>query len=185
MLMLLAYVVLSYIVINEFIKWRKYTETSNKVGAFLLGINVSVLVYLALCMVIMHNSSYKQEYVEYDKVEIVALENASITQGSFFLGTGYIDKVPHYVYYFKLPNGGKKLETLSAESAVVHEENRIDAYKAKPKEQRVYTSLKPWAWLLIPEFMLIESCGSSTNYALHVPKGTIKTGFNLDLKALR
>jgi hypothetical protein len=185
MLMLLAYVVLSYIVINEIIKWKKLTKTSDKVGAALIGTLASVMIYVFMCIAIMGSSSYKQEYVEYDKEEIVALENAMTIHGSFFLGTGYIGKVPHYVFYNKLPKGGKQLGTLKAESAVVYEEDRTDGYKAKQKERKVFSALKPWAWLLIPEFMLTEDRCSSIEYALHVPKGTIKTGFNLDLKDLK
>ena len=185
MLTLFSLVVMSFILIVHY--FRKSEGWSAKLGVVVGGLTITIMVFALLCTVIMAMSSHKQEYAEHEKVEIVALQNRSPNEGSFFLASGRIESVPYYFFYYKLPNGGKKLGKVLAENAEVYEEDRSDGYMAKIQRRTSYSSLREWTWLLVSEFMLRldESYHSTSNYAIHVPKGTIKTGFNLDLKDLK
>jgi len=113
--------------------------------------------------------------IEFDRVELAALGSTSEMHGSFFLATGNIDSQQFYKFYYKTPDGGKQFGKLPAESAVIYEEDRKDAYMAKAGREKRYPT---WVRLWIRIF----PGGTSWKYAIHVPNGTIKVEYNLDLK---
>ena len=118
-----------------------------------------------------------QEY-EYDKINIVAIDSSKELSGTFILGLGNVNLEQQYVFYYLTADGGKKYGEVSKYSAIIYEEERRDGYMAKIGERTVYSD-KVLFWL-IPKFLLDGK--DSTTYAIHVPKGTVKLEFNIDLK---
>ena len=115
---------------------------------------------------------------EIEKKELVALENSREVQGSFFLGCGNINNEQYYVFFYNTPNGGKKFDKINAKNTIIYEENRKDAYLAKEvMEKRYSDKIRQW---LIPKF--IGNICFFNNYIIRVPKGTIRTGYNLSLE---
>lgn len=143
-----------------------------------VGIFINIVIICAL-------SSYlrSESYLEHDKVQLVSLNNALFTEGDFFLGTGIIRGVPHYIFYYLLKDGGKQFNSLPATVVAVYEENRTDGYLVKVDKVGKIPSVNNW---LIPGFLMMETrCPRYPNiYAMHVPKGTVKEGFNLDLSKM-
>lgn len=138
-------------------------------AGFLVG-TIAVAIFLAT----VPNTVHKYEF---EKVELVTLVDSSELQGSFFLASGSLGAEQHYKFYYKTSDGGKKFGKVNAESVTVYEEDRKNAYMAKSGEENRY-SQRVYLWL-IPKFL---SGGNSWKYTIHIPKGTIKEEYNLDLK---
>jgi len=118
-------------------------------------------------------------HYEFEKVELTTLGGTSELQGSFFLGSGSVGTEQFYRFYYKTADGGKKFGKISAEAGnvTVYEEDRKDAYITKVGEESMY-STKEHLWL-IPKILNDKK---NWKYAIHVPKGTIKKEYNIDLK---
>jgi len=67
-----------------------------------------------------------------EKLEIVSLERNMMIDGHIgggaFLFSGYIESVPSYFYYIKLPNGGYKLKTAPAEECTIYMDEEKSPY---------------------------------------------------------
>lgn len=60
--------------------------------------------------------------------DIHSLKDNSMIHGRFFLGSGSIDSVPVYVYYYKLPSGGYKLGTVPVDKTVIFMDENDSPY---------------------------------------------------------
>ena len=118
--------------------------------------------------------------VEYHKAKIVALSDSKSVEGSFFLGSGYVQEEVRYFFYFETPDGGKKLTSLPADAVTIYEEDRKDAFfaevaKAQPEHRSRLVEF------FAPEVAEDMFENKQISYAIHIPKGSIKENINLDL----
>lgn len=62
------------------------------------------------------------------QTDIHSLKDNSMIHGRFFLGSGSIDSVPVYVYYYQLPSGGYKLSTVPVDKTVIFMDENSNPY---------------------------------------------------------
>ncbi len=111
---------------------------------------------------------------EYNKTKVVSLTSSSELNGSVFLLVGSINNIDYYKFYTVMEDGGKVFNKILAKNAIIYEDNCDDAYISNVKEMHTYPD---WIHtLFIPKFLLSDE---KKGYAIHVPKGTIKTGFDI------
>lgn len=106
---------------------------------------------------------------------IYAIADGNSVSGSFFLGSGYVDCVQYYYYYEQLDNNGFKQRKVRVEIATVFEHTDTTGYIS------AYKMVLPkghWAigWSVLTEWDL------KYVYEIHIPKGSIRNSFNLDLE---
>ncbi|MFH0969270.1 MAG: hypothetical protein V1804_02070 [Patescibacteria group bacterium] len=162
---------------------KKGDDKTERILSGIMGLIIGGMVALFVMFAVVSMSPSEQKYEELDRVELVALNNSRSTEGAFFLGSGRIESIPYYFFYYQLPDGGKKLGKLIAENATVYEEKRTNAYMARVSGKTIRKKTRILSWLLIPESLLHGTRSSS--YALHVPEGTIVKGITLDLKEIK
>lgn len=159
-----------------FLKARSTNEPPVFQGlAVILGVCISWFLALAISGIAFVKMPHVTQYHEFDKLQIVALGNSNEMRGDFFLGCGIINSRPTYSFYYLLSDGGKQLDTLDASLAVVYEEDRSDAYLVKTGTKEVH-SARARLWF-IPSILYGDM--KQGKYAIHVPRGTIKTGYKL------
>ena len=115
----------------------------------------------------------KYESIKY-KQEIYALQDNNETQGQFFLGSGYINNKLQYSIVIEDEHGGKTIQQLSTDTTSLFEDGEtcIIAYQNK------YTN--PLVIKLLGTDLATK--GNVTRYEIHIPKGSIATQYNIDLK---
>lgn len=144
------------------------------VGGALGGALLGSLLSLFLSFVVPHTT----RYAEIDWMELVALDSTSEMQGTSFLASGSIGSQQYYKLYTRTLNGENYSVRIKAKSAVVYEENRKDAYIAGLGIMESYPAwIRP---LFYPFTESMENRKKYIMYAIHIPKGTIKRGYNLD-----
>jgi len=118
-----------------------------------------------------HLGQYKEIDIYYQN--IISMRNNSKTEGSFFLGSGSINQVEYYFYFYKTKDGGIKRDKVSTRYATIHETND----KSPRVEWTMVTKAWPW-WLKIYKSMSdIERLG---DFRVYVPEGTIIERFELN-----
>jgi hypothetical protein len=101
--------------------------------------------------------------------ELVALQDGNTTSGSFFLGTGTISGVMTYHMAYKWGNGFRTFSLPANNVVVYYDDNpRIVQWVRKP-------SPGVWWEYLSPVYI-------QTAHTIHVPSGSIKNEFNVDLR---
>lgn len=170
-----------------FINTRKNPESKNWEywGNCILGVMVGALVGMILACIFSTFLGDKQvQQNEYNKTEIVALTDNSQLSGSFFLASGSVGQEECYKFYSKTVGGGKKFDSLPAKDVIIYEENRNDAYISQIQTTENYPKIKQGIYLFIPKFLIYSGSHLTGQYAIHVPKGTIKVeeNFRLDMK---
>ncbi len=163
-------------------------EKDRRVDYGLVGGTVGIFaaMFMAMIMTIIikwgTGTLWYQQYEKNEKTEIIALRNFAGIKGDFFVGSGQIRSAPYYFFYYKTTDGGKKLRTIEAETTTIYEEKRSDGYIMKVVKKETY---KPDRWvLLIPKFLLPPEQSHLSGYVIHIPEGSVKQGFDLDLKNL-
>ena len=179
MILLLVLTIFGFI-IGIWLSWKDKLSADQSIMISIFATLVGFAVTIAVGGMIASGAAYKTQYGEYDQVKIVALKNSLSTEGSIFLLVGDINSRPCYLFYYEMPDGGKKLGKLSAETITVYEESRQDAYLAKSGVVKK-TFEKEWLRFFVPTFMLKKD---GFSYSIHVPEGTIKRNINLDLNNL-
>jgi hypothetical protein len=149
----------------------------DKISGTLVGVIIGIVVGIGVGFILDVTLPYETHEFESERVELVALGDTNLLHGTFFLGSGQINSDMYYLFFFKAPDGGKKFDKVNAKNTTVYEEDRSDAYLVRigQQEQRPNST---YLWLL-PKFLVHDVY--NYYYAIHVPKGTIKTGYNLDL----
>ena len=100
---------------------------------------------------------------------IECLQDNPSTQGSFFLGTGQVDGIFKYAFYYKYEDGFQ-MKLVNYNDAIVKysdENPRVERYFNKPKENELIN------------LFAIDSPDYS-KYYIYVPKGSIKQIYTLD-----
>lgn len=151
------------------------------VEATIVGGLIGFWVALALATTMLFLVPCHQQFEEHEKVEIVALKNRVAVGGSFFLGSGQINSLPYYFFYYKTDDGGVKMGKLLAEDVTIYEEKRSGGYLAKVDKKQTY-EIKGWMKWLVPSILRTESLFQ--RYAIHIPEGSVKSGFVLDINNL-
>lgn len=173
---------IAFVLIGAAIAFRKAykDDKDDKISQALLAIAGSFLGVLASIALVLFFSAVMPrtaQHYEFEKTKLVAFGDASELHGYLFLASGNIGSEQFYRFYYELPDGGKKFGKVNAEIITVYEEDRKDAYMAKVGEQDKYPN---WVYLwFLSKFIVKEN---RWKYAIHVPKGTIKAEYNLDLK---
>jgi len=114
-------------------------------------------------------------YKESWRVDLQQISMGSKTQGSFFLGSGYVDGVLTYNYYVKNNDGSFYADSVPAYMVSVVESDET------PHMQR-YT--KNWSDKIFPTNFLGTGWDLTDYdhwYVIYVPKGSIKQNINMDL----
>ncbi|MFQ3543493.1 hypothetical protein Q7A53_05355 [Halobacillus rhizosphaerae] len=102
-------------------------------------------------------------------INIVALQDGQGVHGEFFLGSGYIDGELQYNYAIK-KDGGYKIDSINASSYVV----RYIDDNSKPRIEEIEEGFEN----NFLKFMFF----TGTKKYIYVPQGTVKEGYNIDLK---
>ena len=124
----------------------------------LIGGLIGVILMLALPMKTEINTyTYKIETFQ---------DNNSVS-GSFFLGSGSIDGKMKYVFYYEV-NGGFKMAQIDYDDAIIKYSDNVKAIRYKEEPTDAFIN-----WFAVDIYM-------SDTYEIFVPKGTIKSNYNLD-----
>lgn len=173
------------VVYCAWVGWRRKRDYDKVDKAFGVVSGVFWGLVISFVIILIMNFSLDSRFsrceVEYDKVKLTNLVGSCQTEGMFFLGTGNVEGVEYYKYFYLKPDGGKQFAKLPADRVVLYEEERLDGYLTKVGEQRKAPRIST---LIIPDFFFFEPRTFQT-YAIHVPKGTIKGGFEVDLSKMR
>lgn len=105
----------------------------------------------------------------YESSQILALQDSTVAGGSFFLGIGTIDGKPTYTFY-EASGGSRELVAVEAAGVKVFED------ASEP-----YLVRFAGCELSAPWFASCLSDRGEVN-EIHVPPGTIRTGYELDAK---
>lgn len=105
----------------------------------------------------------------YESSQILALQDSTVAGGSFFLGIGTIDGKPTYTFY-EASGGSRELVAVEAAGVKVFED------ASEP-----YLVRFAGCELSAPWFASCLSDRGEIN-EIHVPPGTIRTGYELDAK---
>ena len=108
-------------------------------------------------------------YDAHGSCNIVALQDNSSVSGSFFLGSGQIDGKMKYVFYIE-ENGLYKMHQIDYNLVQIRYTDSI------PK---IHITEITKTDAFINHFAIDRNIGDQT-YIIEVPKGTIKTNYNLD-----
>lgn len=141
-------------------------------GGFVAGHFSGLIVGAIFVMIIgFFIKTAHPEWVEYSTAETIMLENIQdnySASGSFFLGSGTFNNQSYYTYYKQVGVDKFKLEKLKSDICYI---NYIDSDEV-PRIERIERSLMTnWGlW-----------SGDKT-YEIYVPRGSIKSVFNLDAK---
>lgn len=99
---------------------------------------------------------------------IRALANNSGIEGSFFLGSGYIEGKQVFNYITEDGNGAIRLQSMDAAQATIFEDTN-NAHLRVIKTVRSIPSVVPW------------DIGSTMHYDFHIPKGSIIQNYKVDV----
>lgn len=106
--------------------------------------------------------------------ELQAISLSRDTEGSFFLGTGYIDGVLEYYYYAKNDDGSYRLETVMAENATIIESN-----SETPSVTEIDLVFTDWIYPSTGPLSGMRTWDH--RYVITVPEGSVKPNINMDL----
>lgn len=103
--------------------------------------------------------------------KIYCLNDSTNINGKMYLFSGSIDENDVYKMYVD-NNGGKSLLKVDANNSIIYEDNKTEIQTYECKFQNKYVV-----------FILGEVTMFSPNkYEIHIPKGSITTEYNVDLK---
>lgn len=164
--MLLTIIAIIVAAIIVWFWWEESFGFFDWIVASLLCLFVLFFVWLGVLWVV---GSSLPHTIQHENVEVVALQDGATTQGSFFIGTGFVDGKQVYSFYER-SGEGVKLEQVDAKDVVVYQS------ASKPHIVRESGCEGGWQW--------IAPCVYDRNKVteIHVPAGTIKENFVLDAK---
>lgn len=139
-------------------------------GGTLIAVFVGAAVWLAGVMGTAAMANLFMDHTDfYETSQILALQDSTVAGGSFFLGIGTIDGEPTYTFY-EASGGSRELVAVEAAGVKVFED------ASEP-----YLVRFAGCELSAPWFASCLSDRGEVN-EIHVPPGTIRTGFELDAK---
>ncbi|MEO2600972.1 hypothetical protein [Clostridium butyricum] len=173
-LFIMSIPVIGYLWYRSYIKYSNCT-TGDIVCFILLCIISGIIcgIIYGISILTIDFKTDKYESIKY-KQEIYALQDSSGMQGRFFLGSGYINNKLQYSIVIEDEYGGKKIQQLDNDRTSLFEdgETYIIAYQNKYTNPLVIK-------LLGTDLALNENV---TRYEIHIPKGSVTTQYNIDLK---
>lgn len=136
----------------------------------LMGTTVLMGVLVGILLIVLPVDYLLPKTEKYaESIEITALKDSSNVEGSFYLGSGYIDEEQYY-YYMTDTNKGKKMEKVLAEDSYIKEvdgEVKLDIYELE--------------YNFIGKVLMFFN-SSGYEYIFNVPKDTVTTEFNVDME---
>lgn len=150
-------------------------DNHDRVSVFLGGV-AGYLVGMILCLIFLMFLPNSEKKVEIKRTKLVALKGIDETSGSCFMLIGSNNTNRYYQYYYENAAGGRLFGKMLADGIPVYEEDRTDAFLIKTGNIQDFSD-KINLWL-IPEFL---ECIDEKKSEIHVPKGTIKIEYKLDL----
>jgi hypothetical protein len=122
-----------------------------------------------------------RSFIPMDKIEcstreyeIASLQDNSTIHGSFILGSGTIESVPTYFFYYKVYGGGYKLGKVQYYDMTIIEDDSFTPGVYKAWFQHTPCNKKLNRWVIRKQ--------SKYYYYIYVPSGTIIKNFHLDTK---
>ena len=146
---------------------RQWGFNSYDVGILFLLVIPTLLTAFLLSMLI--GAACDKEYKEYEKIELVCLNDNINPAGSFFVGCGQIGSELKYFYYHKTIDGGKKNDNISADSTTIFEDENTKPFLIK-KQPQFKSHIANWFAINMSEDKNI----------LHIPKNSINTNYTLN-----
>lgn len=143
-----------------------YNSMTDTIGLSVFWAFLGLLPALALAALV--GSILPHEEQNSGHLEIVALADATHTEGQFYLFGGTIESEPVYRYYYRSDGGYKMGWKLVGDSLIVESETETPRYD-KIEEVRG----TDW-WGI--------SNTAETRYIFYVPPGTVTNTFDLDLE---
>lgn len=114
----------------------------------------------------------EKQLVESGRTELVALKDSQGIEGNFFLGSGQVNSEMFYFFYYSCGNSCSVFGKIPAFNARVYEDSESPHIKYFKKV------FKNQAW----NNFALPSLGDNETSEIHIPKGSIKQGFSLDLQ---
>lgn len=147
-----------------------YGDFEDFIFAFIQAVIYSVVVFFIVGFGGIFPSSSP---VKHSETEITALKDNPSTNGSFFLGTGYVSSNQYY-FYIEQTEKGKKMQKVSVSESYVNEVEGV-----KPKVETYWKKYNS----KIARFMYGDyAIFSSDEYIFYVPKDTVTNEFNIDME---
>lgn len=139
---------------------------------------IASLITLAIFLLMMQIASFcgsigmnmHPEKITYETTStpIVAFANAHNATGSFFLGSGTISNKTCYIYITCDENGGKRLNEIDAQNALIFD-NITD-----PADARIETTARTYVSLF--------GLYTDNIYTIYIPEGSICYDFSLNIQ---
>ena len=135
---------------------------------------IPAMLTLLFSLLLAETYPYDYDGEPSSKIEIASLELVQETSGMFVLGSGGADEDVVYYFYQVLPDGGYKLDSISAESTVIKEFDRVS--NLVPSVERYDRVM--WQRLLIPAF----GQDDGAKYIIYIPRGSIIQQYNPNVR---
>lgn len=154
------------------ITWYGYNEEMAWFFSF-VGIIVGILGAIAVTSMVSYivTNDNNTVYVKTSETQIIALQDNSSVSGSFFLGSGSIKGVMKYTYLTNTEDG-IKMNQVNSESSYILEENASNPRIIVSTPE--FTNKSLWWWATSP--------WRGVKTQIYIPKGSVKTNYNVDLE---
>lgn len=153
-------------------------KTASGIGIFLL---IGLVSSLVLSLIV--KETVVRVKVETGRINIHAMSDGSGIQGSFFLGSGHIGTTDYYYYYESMGSGGFKQGKVPVDNATIFEDEKGRAYMIKYKMAMPKDHWSNGWAILTSNNNGSSNCGCSQGpVEFHIPSGSVKHNYNLDLK---
>jgi len=137
-----------------------------KYGSWML----TVIIVTIITILVINGYLEKDKICEYEEStvkEIYSLNIGKDISGSFFIGIGNFQNTIYY-YFYEKDGDGMRLNRLNAEyTKLVETDDRTPAY------------------VTYRCGCILTTCGEGGRTTLFIPKGAVKTKFDIDLKEVR
>jgi hypothetical protein len=155
--------------------FRDMLDGGMPIGGFIVGVFAGGAAGFATCVAILLAdwglSNLTHPETTYQNVPLASLQDSIQTTGSFYLGIGSLDNTPTYGFYTE-KNGAYQFHTVDASDATLYQDSK------KPYVvQDTGCKMTKLSWLLD-----CVDWNEDTYVSFHVPKGSIKSDYNLDAK---
>jgi hypothetical protein len=138
--------------------------------------NVDILWLIVLIMIIITGVSALISYSTAPVVrthtvtsELTSFSTGENTEGSFFLGSGYINESQVISYIAKAENCGWQIDNVQADRATIFEDENEAPYMTVDKNKRLSNTL----WYPF----ILTSPATDSNIQFHIPAGSIDENY--------
>lgn len=142
-------------------------------GSFFLHLIVTGFMFLAGCLLAVIIGLYMPKHWEETTTSLASLKDASGIEGSFILGTGYIESTQYYIWYEKTDEGyiPQKVE-VSTNVLISEDSTLVNTGTLKVSARKMNNhSLSHW--------LVFDVSTWHDKYKFTIPVGSIKKDFKL------